>query len=111
MPGTSDPHLKVSGVALGFDGVVLLENIDFQVERGEIFAILGGSGSGKTTLLRHMIGLDEPMRGEILVDGAPPQLGSRAPDCGRLVQSVAPVGSVDRGGNVALPLPTLTDAP
>ncbi|HKC50101.1 MAG TPA: ATP-binding cassette domain-containing protein [Myxococcota bacterium] len=111
MPGTSDPHLKVSGVALGFDGVVLLENIDFQVERGEIFAILGGSGSGKTTLLRHMIGLDEPMRGEILVDGAPPQLGSRAPDCGVLFQSGALFGSMTLGENVALPLATWTNLP
>jgi phospholipid/cholesterol/gamma-HCH transport system ATP-binding protein len=111
MPGTSDPHIKVSGVALGFDGVVLLENIDFQVQRGEIFAILGGSGSGKSTLLRHLIGLAEPMRGEILVDGVPPELGSRAPDCGVLFQSGALFGSMTLGENVALPLATWTDLP
>src|SRR5882672_10280918 len=111
MPGTSDPHLKVSGLAMGFDGRVLLENIGFEVRRGEIFAILGGSGSGKSTLLRHMIGLDEPMRGEILVDGAPPQLGSRAPDCGVLFQSGALFGSMTLGENVALPLATWTDLP
>jgi phospholipid/cholesterol/gamma-HCH transport system ATP-binding protein len=101
----------VSGVALGFDGVVLLENIDFQVRRGEIFAILGGSGSGKSTLLRHMIGLAVPMRGEILVDGAPPELGSHAPDCGVLFQSGALFGSMTLGENVALPLETWTDLP
>ncbi len=111
MPGTSDPHIIVSGVALGFDGVVLLENIDFQVQRGEIFAILGGSGSGKSTLLRHLIGLAEPMRGEILVDGVPPELGSRAPDCGVLFQSGALFGSMTLGENVALPLATWTDLP
>jgi phospholipid/cholesterol/gamma-HCH transport system ATP-binding protein len=98
-------------VALGFDGEVLLENIDFQVRRGEIFAILGGSGSGKSTLLRHLIGLATPMRGEILVDGAPPQLGSHAPDCGVLFQSGALFGSMTLGENVALPLATWTDLP
>jgi phospholipid/cholesterol/gamma-HCH transport system ATP-binding protein len=99
----------VSGVALGFDGQVLLENIDFSVRRGEIFAVLGGSGSGKSTLLRHMIGLDVPMRGEILVDGRPPRLGSRMPDCGVLFQSGALFGSLTLGRNVALPLATWTD--
>jgi phospholipid/cholesterol/gamma-HCH transport system ATP-binding protein len=98
-------------VALGFDGVVLLENIDFNVRRGEIFAILGGSGSGKSTLLRHMIGLDSPIRGEILVDGHPPRLGSREPECGVLFQSGALFGSMTLGENVALPLATWTDLP
>jgi phospholipid/cholesterol/gamma-HCH transport system ATP-binding protein len=98
----------VSDVAVGFDGEVLLENIDFQVRRGEIFAILGGSGSGKSTLLRHLIGLATPMRGEILVDGAPPALGSHAPACGVLFQSSALFGSMTLGENVALPLVTWT---
>ena len=111
MPGTSDPHISVSGLAIGYDGEVLLENIDFQVRRGEIFAILGGSGSGKSTLLRHLIGLAEPMRGEILVDGAPPSLGSHAPDCGVLFQSGALFGSMTLGENVGLPLTTWTDLP
>jgi phospholipid/cholesterol/gamma-HCH transport system ATP-binding protein len=102
-------HIQVSGLAMGFDGRVLLENIDFQVERGEIFAILGGSGSGKSTLLRHLIGLATPMRGEILVDGAPPELGSHAPECGVLFQSGALFGSKTLAENVALPLATWTE--
>jgi phospholipid/cholesterol/gamma-HCH transport system ATP-binding protein len=111
MPGTSDPLITVSDVAVGFGGVVLLENIDFQVRRGEIFAILGGSGSGKSTLLRHMIGLAQPMRGEILVDGKPPVLGSYEPSCGVLFQSAALFGSMTLGENVGLPLATWTDLP
>jgi len=94
---------------MGFDGRVLLENIGFEVRRGEIFAILGGSGSGKSTLLRHMIGLAEPMRGEILVDGQPPSLGAHAPECGVLFQSGALFGSMTLAENVALPLSTWTE--
>ena len=111
MPGTSEPHISVSGVAVGYDGEVLLENIDFQVRRGEVFAILGGSGSGKSTLLRHLIGLQEPMRGEILVDGEPPALGDRQPNSGVLFQSGALFGSMTLGENVGLPLATWTDLP
>src|SRR5262249_10428158 len=107
----SDAHISVSDLAVGYDGHVLLENIDFQVRRGEIFAILGGSGSGKSTLLRHLIGLDQPMRGEILVDGAPPTLGSHAPQAGVLFQSAALFGSMTLGENVGLPLETWTDLP
>jgi phospholipid/cholesterol/gamma-HCH transport system ATP-binding protein len=94
---------------MGFEGRVLLENIGFEVRRGEIFAILGGSGSGKSTLLRHMIGLAEPMRGEILVDGKPPSLGSHAPECGVLFQSGALFGSMTLAENVGLPLSTWTE--
>src|SRR5262249_27673153 len=42
---------------------------DFQVRRGEVFVILGGSGSGKSSLLKVMIGLTEPLAGQILFDG------------------------------------------
>ncbi|ACL72579.1 ABC transporter ATP-binding protein [Thioalkalivibrio sulfidiphilus] len=61
--------IQVSDLTLGFDGVALLENLNFQVNRGEVFVILGGSGSGKSTLLKHMIGLYAPMSGQILIDG------------------------------------------
>jgi phospholipid/cholesterol/gamma-HCH transport system ATP-binding protein len=93
---------------MGYGGVPLLENLDFEILRGEIFAILGGSGSGKSTLLRHLIGLQEPLRGEILVDGAPPRLGAHAPDAGVLFQSGALLGSMTLAENVALPLATWT---
>jgi len=109
MPGTSDLHIRVSGLAMGYGGVPLLENLDFEILRGEIFAILGGSGSGKSTLLRHLIGLQEPMRGEILVDGAPPRLGAHAPEAGVLFQSGALLGSMTLAENVALPIGEYTE--
>jgi phospholipid/cholesterol/gamma-HCH transport system ATP-binding protein len=101
----------VSDVAIGFPGRVLLEHLDFEIRRGEIFAILGGSGSGKSTLLRHLIGFEKPIRGTILVDGKPPRLGTHAPSSGVLFQSGALFGSMTLAQNVALPLETWTELP
>jgi phospholipid/cholesterol/gamma-HCH transport system ATP-binding protein len=42
-----------------------MRDLDFDIRRGDIFFIVGGSGCGKTTLLRHLIGLNEPARGEV----------------------------------------------
>jgi phospholipid/cholesterol/gamma-HCH transport system ATP-binding protein len=109
MPSTSDQHITVSDVAVGFSDRVLLEHLDFDVRRGEIFVILGGSGCGKSTLLRHMIGFEAPLRGTIRVDGKPPQLGGGAPGFGVLFQAGALFGSMTLSQNVALPLETWTD--
>ncbi len=47
----------------------MLKGLDFEVKPGEIFVIMGPSGSGKSVLLKHIIGLEEPDAGEILIDG------------------------------------------
>src|SRR5690242_16185733 len=57
------PHITVNDLRLGWGTQVLMEHVSFQVERGTIFAILGGSGSGKSTLLRYLIGLERPQAG------------------------------------------------
>ncbi len=67
------PHSAVSvqvrGLRKSYDGTPVLKGIDFEVERGEIFVIMGPSGSGKSVLLKHVIGLEEPDEGEILIEG------------------------------------------
>src|SRR5690242_9718091 len=50
---------------MAYGDYVVMRDLDFGVRRGDIFFIMGGSGCGKSTLLRHMIGLNEPARGEI----------------------------------------------
>jgi phospholipid/cholesterol/gamma-HCH transport system ATP-binding protein len=47
----------------------VLKGIDFDVQPGEIFVIMGPSGSGKSVLLKHLIGLEAPDAGEILING------------------------------------------
>ncbi|TMH63640.1 MAG: ATP-binding cassette domain-containing protein, partial [Betaproteobacteria bacterium] len=51
------PIIRVEGLTAGYGDFILLENVSFDVRRGEVFVILGGSGCGKSTLLKHMIGL------------------------------------------------------
>jgi phospholipid/cholesterol/gamma-HCH transport system ATP-binding protein len=61
--------IQVSDLTVGYDHLVILKDVAFEVRTGEVFCILGGSGCGKSTLLKHMIGLHRPMKGRILVDG------------------------------------------
>jgi len=61
--------LEVRDLKMAYGDRVIMQDLTFQVRRGEIFVIMGGSGSGKSTLLKHLIGLKKPAQGEILFDG------------------------------------------
>lgn len=61
--------IQVEGLSAGYDERVVLEDLSFEVRRGEVFVILGTSGCGKTTLLRNMIGLEVPLAGRVLIGG------------------------------------------
>ena len=63
------PPLEVTGLTMAYGPVVVMRDLTFKVERGEIFVIMGGSGSGKSTLLKHLVGLKAPAAGRILFDG------------------------------------------
>jgi len=69
MKEKKSPEIDVRNLTVGYGGQIILENLNFQVETGEIFCILGGSGCGKSTLLKHIIGLYAPMTGDILIQG------------------------------------------
>src|SRR5262252_915068 len=61
--------VEVRGLRKSFGNQEVLKGLDFSVKPGEIFVIMGPSGSGKSVLLKHIIGLEEPDAGEILLDG------------------------------------------
>src|SRR5712692_3629836 len=61
--------VQVRGLRKSYEGMPVLKGIDFEVQRGEIFVIMGPSGSGKSVLLKHIIGLETPDEGEILIEG------------------------------------------
>ncbi len=107
--GSDDTIIAVDHLTIGYGDRAVLEDLTFSVAPGDVFAILGGSGSGKSTLLRHLIGLEEPMAGSILVGGAPPRQESGPPAYGVLFQSGALFGSMTLFDNVALPLRTWTN--
>lgn len=103
--------ISVRDLSIGYGSTPLMEHLDFDVDRGDVFLILGGSGSGKSTLLRHLIGLERPLRGTIEVEGIgnPGFVHGRRPPFGVMFQSGALFGSMTLAQNVALPLETWTD--
>ncbi len=64
-----EPIIEVKKLSKKYGKLLVLENINFDIYRGEILCIVGGSGCGKSTLLRQIIGLESPTTGEIFVDG------------------------------------------
>ena len=74
--GESGPVIRVSHVVAGYGDLVVLDDVSFDVQRGEVFIILGGSGCGKTTMMRQIIGLERQDLPEL--HGRPAQRGERA---------------------------------
>src|SRR5512138_3166196 len=102
---------------MGFGGRVVIRDLDFGVRRGEVYVVMGPSGCGKTTLLRHLLGLEEPLAGEVRYGeedftGAPRDERERIlRRVGVLFQGAALWSSMTLAENVALPLEQFTDLP
>lgn len=107
-----EPLIQVTDLSIGWDQTVLQAHATFQIERGDIFVILGGSGCGKSTMLRHLIGLERPLAGEVSIGGVPlASLETGRPAFGVMFQSGALLGSMSVGDNIALPLQEWTRLP
>lgn len=106
----AESHIAVRGLTMAYGDFIVQRDLDFTIRRGDIFIIMGGSGCGKSTLLRHMIGLNEPARGDILYDGKnfwqanEKQRAGIMRGIGVLYQSGALWSSMTLAENVALPL-------
>jgi len=109
--------LSVSGLEAGYGSMRVLESISFEVERGEIVAILGGSGSGKSTLLKNMLRLEQPIGGRVVFQGTEistldeSELNRARLGIGFLFQNGALLGSLSVAENVAMPLEMHSDLP
>lgn len=96
--------IQVRGLHKSYGDQAVLRGLDFEVKPGEIFVIMGPSGSGKTVLLKHLIGLENPDKGEVLVNGEPiasPEVMSRY-RMAMVFQSGALLNSLTVGENVGL---------
>lgn len=67
----SAPALALRGVTKAYGDRVALDDVDFDLRRGELVALVGANGAGKSTLIQLAAGLLEPTAGEVLVEGAP----------------------------------------
>src|SRR5438552_13270536 len=96
--------VRVRGLRKSFDGQEVLKGLDFEVKPSETFVIMGPSGSGKTVLLKHLIGLEEPDAGEILIEGQPIESteGLAKYRMAMVFQSGALLNSLTVGENVGL---------
>jgi phospholipid/cholesterol/gamma-HCH transport system ATP-binding protein len=109
------PLVEIRGLTMAYGDFVVQRDLDFSIQRGEIFAVMGTSGCGKTTLLRHLVGLQSPAQGEVLYEGedfwgADPerrQLMMRR--FGVMYQNGALWSSMTLAENVSLPLEVYTD--
>ena len=111
----SSVKIEVRDLDMMYGTRVIQKNLNFTVNAGDVFVIMGGSGCGKSTLLRHMIGLIEPARGYVYYDGRsfwdaePSGRAAQLRRLGVLYQSGALWSSMTLAENVALPLGEYTD--
>lgn len=105
-----DPVLEVRNLDLGYGDLEVMRGLNFSVQKGRIFVIMGGSGCGKSTLLKALIGLNEPRKGEVLYYGKnfwqtdEAEQGKLMRSFGVLYQSGALWSSLTLAENISLPL-------
>src|SRR5438309_11308773 len=106
----ADAHIIVRDLTMAYGSFVLMRDLTFTVRRADVFVIMGASGCGKSTLLRHLIGLNEPAKGEIwygtenFTTAGPLERQRLLQRFGVLYQSGALWSSMTLAENVGLPL-------
>jgi phospholipid/cholesterol/gamma-HCH transport system ATP-binding protein len=107
--------IEVRQLTMKYGPLIVMQDLTFEVRRGEVFVIMGGSGSGKSTLLKHLIGLKEPAAGTIVFDGEDFGAADAAARrrvqrrMGVLYQNGALWSGMTLAENVALPLEEFTE--
>jgi phospholipid/cholesterol/gamma-HCH transport system ATP-binding protein len=108
------PAIEAAGLACGYNGRAILENVNFAVPAGQICFIGGGSGCGKSTLLKHLIGLQPAIDGDVryfgesFVNAPPDRRRELLKTFGVLYQSAALWSALTLRENIALPLEEYT---
>jgi len=109
------PFICVKNLTVGYGDDIVIQNVSFTINHGDIFVIMGMSGCGKSTILRSMIGLIQPKSGQILIDGtdiwtlSPNARAQMVKTFGISYQSGALFSSMTIGENIALPMEMGTD--
>lgn len=109
------PHITVQNLSMAYGEFLIQQNLNFTVNRGDVFIVMGGSGCGKSTLLMHMIGLKAPLKGDVLYGGQSfwhsdeQQRDLILRRIGVMYQGGALFSSLTLAENVALPLTEFTN--
>lgn len=111
------PYIEVRALTMAYGDFIVQHDLDFVVNQGDIFVVMGGNGCGKTTLMRALVGLQEPAHGSVFYGGedfwsATPEVRQRLKRrLGVLFQGGALWSSLTLAENVALPLSEYTALP
>ncbi len=111
------PHLKIENLTMAYGDFIIQRNLNFTINKGDIFIIMGGSGCGKSTLMRHLVGLKHPAKGRVLYKGMSlwevdqEKRDNMLRNFGVMYQSGALWSSMTLAENIALPLMEYTDLP
>ncbi len=109
-PESAPAAITISNLTMAFGTFLIQRDLNFEIRRGDIFIVMGGSGCGKSTLLRHLIGLNEPAKGDILygatslVQSQPAQRAGIMRNIGVLYQTGGLWSSMTLAENIGLPL-------
>ncbi len=110
-----EAHISIRDLTMAYGSFVVQRDLRFDIKRGEIFIIMGDSGCGKSTLLRHMIGLQQPAKGDVLFGerslwrAEPEERERMMRSFGVLYQSGALWSSMTLAENTSLPMEQYTD--
>jgi phospholipid/cholesterol/gamma-HCH transport system ATP-binding protein len=116
-PAATDTHIEVRGLTMQYGSRLIQRDLNFSIRRGDVFVIMGGSGCGKSTLLKHMIGLERPAAGDILINGesffgaAPARQLAMRRQWGITYQKGGLFSDLTLAENVAVPLLQYTELP
>src|SRR5574343_902203 len=108
------PHISVRQLTMAYGDFVIQRDLTFNIDRGDVFIVMGGSGCGKSTLLKHLIGLQKPAKGDVLYDdqsfwnASAEERVKVMRRIGVLYQSGALFSSLTLAENIALPLGEFT---
>lgn len=106
--------MQVQGLSAQAGGRTILHDIAFEVRQGEVLVVMGPSGCGKSTLLRHLVGLQRPLAGRVLLDGQDLHAGDEDALAalrrrfGVMFQAGALWSSMSLGENLMLPMRLFT---
>ncbi|PPD33638.1 MAG: polyamine ABC transporter ATP-binding protein [Methylomonas sp.] len=110
----SNPHITVKDLTMAYGDFVIQRDLNFTIDHGDVFIVMGGSGCGKSTLLKHLIGLQKPAKGDVFYDdqsfwqAAAEERVKVMRRIGVLYQSGALFSSLTLAENIALPLGEFT---